>query len=176
MRSFLLLAVGVCWWPTSARAQEARRSPLTSMSTPFTSVTRAHVLRLSPGQDVRQELQAYAQAHRLRAVALTTAVGSLTTCVLRFANQAGATTRRGHFEIVSLVGTLSTNGSHLHLSVADSTGQTFGGHLLDGCLVYTTAEIVLTELPDVVFTRPIDPATTYNELRVERANQPPPKP
>ncbi|MBC7448062.1 MAG: DNA-binding protein [Hymenobacteraceae bacterium] len=139
------------------------------MSQPQTSAVRAHALRLSPGQDLRQELQAYAQAHGLRAAAVLTTVGSLTTVSLRLANQEGATTRHGHFEIISLVGTVSVNGSHLHVSVADSTGQTFGGHLLDGCRVYTTAEVVLGELPELDFTRAPDPVTTYRELRVKRA-------
>ncbi len=152
-----------------ARAQEARRVPAPTMSHPFTSGTRAHALRLRPGQDLRQELQAYAQAHHLRAAAVLTTVGSLTTVALRLANQEGATTRHGHFEIVALSGTVSVNGSHLHLAVSDSTGHTFGGHLLDGCRVYTTAEIVLTELPELDFTRPPDAVTTYQELRIERA-------
>ncbi len=132
---------------------------------------KVHALRLSPGQDLRQELQAYAQAHGLRAVSILTCVGSLTTATLRFANQEGPAVRHGHFEIISLVGTVSINGSHLHLALADSTGQTFGGHLLDGCRVYTTAEIVIGELPELDFTRDPDPITTYRELRVRRAGK-----
>lgn len=156
----------------AAHAQEARHSPPATMSQPLTSAVRAHALRLSPGQDLRQELQAYAQAHNLRAATVLSIVGSLTTVALRLANQEGASTRRGHFEILSLGGTVSVNGSHLHLSVADSTGQMFGGHLLEGCQVYTTAEIVLGELPELDFTRAPDPATTYSELRIQRAAKP----
>lgn len=62
---------------------------------------------------------------------------------IRFANQPDASAGSGHFEIVSLTGTVSVNGSHLHLSISDSTGRTIGGHLTAGCKVYTTAEIVL---------------------------------
>jgi predicted DNA-binding protein with PD1-like motif len=50
--------------------------------------------------------------------------------------------------------------------VSDSTGRTIGGHLLDGCRVYTTAEIVLGELPALAFTREIDPTFGYRELAV----------
>ncbi len=171
MRQLLLLLLSAL--PVgSAYAQEARRAPATTMNHPQTSAIRAHALRLNPGQDLRQELQAYAQAHGLRAATILTTVGSLTTVTLRLANQEAPTTRHGHFEIVSLVGTVSMDGSHLHLAVADSTGQTFGGHLLDGCRVYTTAEIVLGELPELEFTRPPDPVTTYRELHVERASKP----
>jgi uncharacterized protein len=165
-----LSGVSVSW---AAQAQEARRAPTTAMTEPLTSNLRAHVLRLAPGQDLRQELQAYAQAHGLRAVSILTCVGSLTTATLRLANQEGPTVRHGHFEIVSLVGTVSVSGSHLHLAIADSTGQTIGGHLLDGCRVYTTAEIVLGELPELDFTREPDPITTYRELRVRRVGKSP---
>ena len=106
------------------------------------------------------------QAQHLRAGALFTCVGSLTVATVRLANQEGPTEYRGHFEIVSLVGTLFTIGSHLHLAVADSTGRTLGGHLLDGCRVYTTAEIVLAELSGLDFRRETDPTFGYQELTV----------
>ncbi len=130
------------------------------------SSLKTYALRLRPGDDLRQELLAFVRARHLRAGAVLTCVGSLTVATLRLANQEGPTAYRGHFEIVSLVGTLSTNGSHLHLAVADSTGRTLGGHLLDGCRVYTTAEIVLGELPELEFRREIDPTFGYLELTV----------
>jgi predicted DNA-binding protein with PD1-like motif len=133
-----------------------------------TSATRAHALRLRPGDDLRDALLSYTAAHQLKAGAILTCVGSLTVATLRLANQEGPTEYRGHFEIVSLVGTLSsTGGSHLHLSVSDSTGRTLGGHLLAGCRVYTTAEIVLAELPELEFVRETDPTFGYKELIVK---------
>jgi predicted DNA-binding protein with PD1-like motif len=66
---------------------------------------------------------------------------------LRFANQSFGTELTGHFEIVSLTGTLSQYGSHYHIAISDGTGHTVGAHLLEGCKVYTTAEIVLAVLP-----------------------------
>ncbi|WP_375415776.1 PPC domain-containing DNA-binding protein [uncultured Hymenobacter sp.] len=133
------------------------------------SLLNAYALRLRPGQDLRQELTAFVKANHFRAGVVLTCVGSLTEVALRLANQDGATTYRGHFEIVSLVGTLSTAGSHLHLAVADSTGRTLGGHLLDGCRIYTTAELVLAKLPALEFGRETDPAFGYQELTVRPA-------
>ena len=140
-----------------------------TLSSPLTS----YALRLRPCQDLKQELAAFVAAHHLRAGAVLTCVGSLTEVVLRLANQEGPTTYHGHFEIVSLVGTLSTAGSHLHLAVADSTGRTIGGHLLDGCRVYTTAELVLAELPALEFQRETDPTFGYQELVLKPALRPP---
>jgi len=143
-------------------AQSAKPSPA------FTSPMQAHALRLRPGDDLREALLAYVAQHHLGAGAVLTCVGSLTVATLRLANQERPTEYRGHFEIVSLVGTVSaTGGSHLHLSVADSTGRTLGGHLLAGCRVYTTAEIVLAALPGLEFTRETDPAFGYKELVVK---------
>ena len=140
------------------------------------SVLKTYALRLRPGDDLRQQLIAFVQAQHIQAGTMLTCVGSLTVATLRLANQEGPTVYRGHFEIVSLVGTLSTAGSHLHLAVSDSTGRTFGGHLLDGCRVYTTAEIVLGELPALAFGRETDPTFGYQELVVRAAAAPTAKP
>ncbi|RMG62136.1 MAG: DNA-binding protein [Bacteroidetes bacterium] len=96
-----------------------------------------YALRLSPGADLRQALEAYAEAQKLQAGVVLTCVGSLTEAHLRLANQPEATRFEGPFEIVSLVGTLSPDGVHLHLSIADSSGRTLGGHLMPGCRIYT---------------------------------------
>lgn len=141
------------------------------------SPMQTYSLRLRPGDDLRQQLLAFTQHHQIRAGVMLTCVGSLTTTALRLANQEGATTYQGHFEIVSLVGTLSVAGSHLHLAVADSTGRTLGGHLLAGNIVYTTAEIVIGVLPAVDFRRETDPVSTYQELTIySRAAPGPEKP
>jgi len=127
---------------------------------------RTYALRLRPGQDLRQQLTAFATQQHVQAGAMVTCVGSLTQVTLRLANQDVPTVYHGHFEIVSLVGTLSVNGSHLHLAVSDSTGRTIGGHLLDGNLVYTTAELVVGVLEDVSFRREPDPTFGYHELTI----------
>ena len=134
---------------------------------------RVHALRLKPGDDLRQQLLGFVEQHHMKAATLVTCVGSLTTTTLRLANQEGPTVYKGHFEIVSLVGTLSINGSHLHLAVSDSTGRTIGGHLLDGNIVYTTAEIVVGEMPELDFRRETDATYGYKELSVYPAETKP---
>jgi predicted DNA-binding protein with PD1-like motif len=129
-------------------------------------MTKTHVLRLKPGQDLKKELQAFAQQQKIEAGWIVTCAGSLTSYQIRFANQPGGTRHSGHFEIVSLTGTLSMNGSHLHISVSDSTGKTIGGHLMDGNIVYTTAEIVVQESRELVFKREKDGTTEWEELQV----------
>ena len=42
-----------------------------------------------------------------------------------------------------------------------------GGHLLDECIVYTTAEIVIQSATNLRFTRENDGSTNWKELQVE---------
>ena len=128
---------------------------------------KIYALRLHPGQDLKRELDAFVKAENLQAAFVITCVGSLKKATIRPANQQVPLVREQKFEIVSLVGTLSTAGSHLHISLSDSSGVTIGGHLLEGNEIYTTAEIVLGEASELQFKREIDPQTTYKELTIK---------
>lgn len=78
-----------------------------------------------------------------RAGCLISAVGSLSVVQLRLAGADEATTIQGDLEILSLSGTLSPDGAHLHMAIADGNGHLIGGHLCAGSLVRTTAELVV---------------------------------
>lgn len=130
-----------------------------------------HALRLQPGQDLKRELESFAKSQNLQAGFVITCVGSLRKVAIRPADQQIPLLRDQKFEIVSLVGTLSPDGVHLHIACADSTGLTIGGHLLEGNEIYTTAEIVIGEAEDLRFRREIDPQTTYKELTINKRNK-----
>lgn len=127
-----------------------------------------HPLRLKPGADLKKELEAFVEERGIEAGWVATCAGSVTEWNLRFANQPEGSRGGGHFEIVSLTGTVSTNGSHLHMSISDSTGRTIGGHLLDENIIYTTAEIVITEDKSFRFKREKDGTTPWEELQIEK--------
>jgi uncharacterized protein len=126
-----------------------------------------YAFRLKPGQDLKVELDQLAHAQGWEAACVLTCVGSLTTAVLRFANQPDGTVLKGHFEIVSLTGVFSVHGSHYHISISDEQGRTYGAHLLEGCKVYTTAELVIGLLPGLQFLRTPCPESGYDELEVK---------
>lgn len=149
-------------WTTLTLACCAHRD----LPAPDASRVVAHALRLHPGDDLRASLVAWREEHDVAAAAIVSCAGSLTTASLRFADQPEAVALPGPWEIVSLSGTLSPDGPHLHLAVSDSAGRTVGGHLGAGSRVYTTAEIVIAELPDLSFHRVTDPATTWPELQI----------
>jgi uncharacterized protein len=127
-----------------------------------------HAIRLKPGEDVKESIQNFVNQNNIEAGWIVTCAGSLTNYNIRFANQPNGSIGEGHFEIVSLTGTLSSKGSHIHISISDSTGKTIGGHLLDSCKVYTTAEIIIGESKDLIFTREKDGTTPWEELQIKK--------
>jgi predicted DNA-binding protein with PD1-like motif len=123
-------------------------------------------LRLKPGDDLRRTLEAWLGEQQEQAGCVISAVGSLSLAQLRLAGATQATAIHGELEIVSLSGTLSPDGIHLHIAIANSSGTVIGGHLCAGSLVRTTAELVIGLLPEWQFRRELDPATGYAELRI----------
>jgi predicted DNA-binding protein with PD1-like motif len=77
------------------------------------------------------------------------------------------TTLAEPMEILSLTGTLCADGLHVHISLSRRDGSCIGGHLVQGCVVNTTAELVIGELPQIEFHRALDSATGYKELSVQ---------
>jgi len=130
------------------------------------SAMNSIALRLTPQQDLKQELDEFARQQAIEAACILTCVGSLTQAKLRLAGQSEATIYQDKFEIVSLTGVLSQYGSHYHIALADGNGRTIGGHVLQGCLIYTTAELIIGILPDLQLKREYDTTTGYNELAI----------
>lgn len=129
---------------------------------------KTHIFRLKPGDDLRKGIQAYVAENKIQAGWISCGVGSLTQYHIRFANQQRGTQDSGYFEIVSLAGTVSINGSHIHISISDTTGYTIGGHLLYDNLIYTTSELIIQETDAFVFTREKDGTTSWEELQIKR--------
>jgi predicted DNA-binding protein with PD1-like motif len=125
-----------------------------------------YTFRLSPEQDLFDSIQAFVMKRQVQAGCILSGVGSLRHARLRLANRKYHSEYEGPFEIVSITGTVSVYGSHLHISISDGDGRTLGGHFETGCLIYTTAEIVLAEFDDVVYKREFAADSGYEELAV----------
>ena len=76
-----------------------------------------YAFRLKPGDDLKAGIEKLIKENNIRAGWIATCVGSLTDYTIRFANQAEGTKGSGHFEIVSLVGTV-TSTDHIFISVS----------------------------------------------------------
>ncbi len=124
-------------------------------------------IRLLPGEDLKQRLDKLAWERGLRAACVVTCVGSLSVAQIRFASHADVTKVEGPLEILSLGGTIASfGGSHLHICVSNSKGQVCGGHLKEGSIVRTTAEVVIGVIEGFAFHRELDPRTGFPELVV----------
>ena len=126
-------------------------------------------IRLLPGQDLRRALEAAVAERGFRAAFVLSGIGSLSPAVLRLAGASAVRTLDGDVELLTLAGSIAANASHLHASVSDASGKVVGGHVVPGCIVRTTAEVLLALLPDWDFAREPDAATGYDELAVRRA-------
>lgn len=132
----------------------------------ISKINTIYALRLKPNQDLRLEIDNFAKKNNIKAGFIITTVGSLKKASLRLSDEKNTTILEDKFEIVSLVGTVSSNGSHLHISISDKTGKTIGAHLQKGSEVYTTAEIIIGEAEELEFKREDDKDTTYKELTI----------
>jgi len=125
-----------------------------------------YTFRLKSGQDLFDSIESFVREKHIEAGCVISSVGSLTRAVLRLANRDFHSEYNGYFEIVSMTGTVSLYGSHLHISISDGDGNTIGGHLVGGCQIYTTAEIVLAVFDETVYKREFAEDSGYEELVV----------
>lgn len=131
---------------------------------------KIHTFRLKPATDLKTGIEQFVAAHAIQAGFVITCVAGLSQVALRMAgvvpDRQDIRTYSGDYEATSLVGTVSVNGVHLHMSIADTEGRGFGGHLKEGTIVHPTAEIVIGEDESVVYTRELDEETGFPELAV----------
>ena len=122
-------------------------------------------IRLKPGEDLRRALEDIVRAQVKPCGAFViSGIGSLVDGKLRFAEERNEALVAGPLEIVSIAGSVTSDGAHLHMTVSNKDGQVTGGHVGYGNLVRTTVEALLVLLPAWALTREFDPATGFKEL------------
>lgn len=127
---------------------------------------KPYVLRLTKGDDLKKSIQDFVNKNEIKAGYIATCVGCLQQFKFRKADGVSEYFEVGEVEIISLTGTIAENGLHLHIGLVDQHLNSFGGHLLEGCKVNTTAEIVIMELKNYQLKRAYDESTGYHELEV----------
>lgn len=123
-----------------------------------------HSKRLHRGDDLLLSIEELAKQKHIKAGVVLSAVG----CVLeaRLRDASGVTIREvaEHCEIVSLNGTVSEKRCHLHLALSKEDLSTIGGHMVEGCIINTTCELIIGELSDQQIDVEYDKETGYKEL------------
>jgi predicted DNA-binding protein with PD1-like motif len=126
-------------------------------------------LRLLPGDDLRRAIEAAVASRGLSAAFVVCGIGSLRPARVRLAGAQTTLDLDDDLELLTLSGTIARQGSHLHMSVSDADGRMIGGHVAYGCIVRTTAEVLLALLPEWDFSREPDARTGWSELFIRRA-------
>ena len=123
-----------------------------------------HCIRLRRGEDLMESIKALCRENHILSGVILSGVG----CILRgrVRDASGVTIRdiTEHCEIVSLNGTVSQTRCHVHIALSKEDLSTIGGHLCPGCIVNTTCELVIQELPGISIGVEFDEETGYDEL------------
>lgn len=125
---------------------------------------RYHCVRLHRGDDLLLSIRELCREQKIQAGVVLSAVGCISQGRVRDAS--GVTIReiKDHCEIVSLNGTVSDRRCHLHIALSKEDLSTVGGHLCPGCIINTTCELVIGQLPGVRYGVEQDAETGYDEL------------
>ncbi len=97
-------------------------------------------------------------------------IGTLKTAKLGFFHEGEyeAIEMKQPLEIVSCLGNISVKDgkvfAHGHAAVSDMKGKVFGGHVMAGCIIGVTGELVLVEAANISLTREFDKKTKLSLL------------
>ena len=127
-----------------------------------------HVFRLTKDADLKNSIVEYCKNNNIKAGIIGACVGCCYEVNFRLAGGENFFHNVADYEIVSMTGTISESGTHIHISFSDENGNVIGGHLSNGCFVNTTAEIVIIEIDNYKLTREFDDTTGYKELVIEK--------
>ncbi|GAB3765496.1 hypothetical protein GCM10028796_22880 [Ramlibacter monticola] len=133
---------------------------------------RELVLRLEPGADLRRAVETQCRACLPGGGFVLCGIGSLMHPLLRLAGQDDETRFEGPFEILTLAGSVTPDGAHLHASISSAQGGVSGGHVLYGNHVRTTAELLIVGVESLRLSREVDATTGFLELVARRHEAP----
>ena len=155
---------------TTIFSEEEKESSIHLREEEMGSQVRYFAFRLLPNMEIKGSIDSFVKGKNIKAGSVVSCAGSTSYAKLRLANAKAGDVN--HFlevekkgEIVSLSGTVSIHGLHLHMGIAMDDGQVVGGHLTEA-IVNTTCELVIAVLADYEFTRPLDASTKFKELSV----------
>ena len=123
-----------------------------------------HCIRLKRGEDMMDSIKKLCAQKQIAAGVVLSGVGCISSGRVRDASGVRIREITEHCEIVSLNGTVSAKRCHIHIALSKEDLSTIGGHLCTGCIVNTTCELVIGELPGVRYDVEADEETGYDEL------------
>lgn len=124
-----------------------------------------------PGEDILRKLEDLVREYKIKSGHLSL-IGAVSKAKLGYFDFESKEYLSFHvdeyLEVVSCMGNISrtTNGDivvHAHMIVSDRNGKCYAGHLMQGCEVSVTMEVIMTEL-EYALTRAKDSLTGLNLL------------
>ncbi len=128
---------------------------------------KTYAVRLRRGMDLLESIEAFCAEKPIQAGVVLSGVGCVTKARIRDAGGVNMVEIWEPMEIVSLMGTVSEKRCHLHVSFSKEDLSVVGGHLVAGCIINTTCELVIGELENCVYDVEFDAETGYDELIVK---------
>jgi len=126
-----------------------------------------YIFRLHRGDDLKQSILEFCRMNNINSGIIACAVGCCSKVKFRLAGAESFYEDERDYEIVSIMGTISKDGVHIHISFADDTGKVVGGHLTEGCIINTTCEVSIIKSDKYKLSREYDEETCYKELVIE---------
>lgn len=120
--------------------------------------------RLRRGEDLLGAIQALAEEHRCGRGWCCPPWAASAACGCGTPPASPSREVEEDVEIVSLTGTLSAKRTHLHIACSREDLTCLGGHLVPGCVVNTTCELVVGVLSGWEMGVEQDGETGYDEI------------
>ncbi len=115
------------------------------------NVSRVHILRVDPGEDVLGTVKHFIAQAGIRQAIVLGGYGTLAAHRLhwvthnRIPSENVIASGEGGIEILGLSGLVVDGEPHLHITLATQQGA-YGGHVEDGCIAYVLCEIFFAEV------------------------------
>ncbi len=114
-------------------------------------LTKVHILRIDPGEDVLQSVQLFLAEEGIRQAVVLGGYGTLAASHLHWVKDNKIPAREvfgreeGGIEILSMNGLVVDGQAHIHVTLSTPEGA-YGGHLENECIAYVLCEVFLGEV------------------------------
>jgi predicted DNA-binding protein with PD1-like motif len=122
------------------------------------SVSRVHILRIDPGEDVLCSVIEFLGKTRVQQAIVMGGYGTLAAHCLhwvthnRIPSENVVGRSEGGIEILGMNGLVVDGQPHIHVTLATQEGA-YGGHMEEGCTAYVLCEIFIAEIEGKKLTR-----------------------
>jgi predicted DNA-binding protein with PD1-like motif len=143
----------------------SRRRPVEGRKLKEGQNSRVVVEHFATGSDVLRELNKLVQREHILAGSLS-AMGAVKEATVGFLREGGKYDEialKEPLEVLSCIGNVSAKDGvphvHAHIVLGDKEGKAHGGHLMPGCIVGATFEVVMQVFEGIMLKRKLDPSS-----------------